>query len=57
MAPSSDIDLGPAIIGSIAAIYTLDALVSIESLLAPLPLHETSASQAKERESCNSTNI
>jgi uncharacterized membrane protein YeaQ/YmgE (transglycosylase-associated protein family) len=44
MVPSSDIYLGPAIIGSIAGIYTLLALFRmIESLLAPLSLRETSA--------------
>jgi hypothetical protein len=40
--------LGPAIIGSIAAIYTLVALLRmIESLMAPLPLRETSASSSE----------
>ena len=44
MVPSSDIYLGPAIIGSIVGIYTLVALFRmIESLLAPMSLRETSA--------------
>jgi uncharacterized membrane protein YeaQ/YmgE (transglycosylase-associated protein family) len=45
MVPGSDIYLGPAIIGSIAGIYTLVALFRmIESLLMPLSLRETSDS-------------
>jgi hypothetical protein len=42
MVPGSDIYVGPAVIGSIATIYTLVALFRmIESLLTPLSLRDT----------------
>ena len=49
MVPNSDVYLGPAIIGSIAAIYALVALYKlIESLLAPLSLRETPAPSSEK---------